>query len=367
VGFERLGDMAGATVKLFLKSGAAQPVVLGAAASLGLVGMWMARRLDRGYVAALERSLRDRALELQLDDVADHTTRATLIRSIDGLAASAQPSARGGIEAPPAPPDPLLRRISDLRSGDAVRVRRALDEDVVDPGLAAQAIVLLGWDDVAEDAARALRRAGPRITGQLVDALLDGGADFAVRRRIPRVLSAFPSTRSLQGLLAGLTDKRFEVRYRCGRALIAMLGGDNGLAISPDNVFDVVSRELEVDKHLWESHRLLDGGVEDQLVGDRANRGLEHVFTLLSLTLPKEPLRISFRALHTGDEMLRGTALEYLDSVLPPAVRERLRPMLEDKRPKEREPRTHDEVLAALLRSHESIQAKLVELREKRA
>jgi hypothetical protein len=87
---------------------------------------------------------------------------------------------------------------------------------------------------------------------------------------------------------------------------------------------------------------------------------------LLSLVLPKEPLRISFRALHTEDEMLRGTALEYLDSVLPPPIRVRLWPLLEDKRPKERTPRSHDEVLAALLESHESIQAKLLELRAKK-
>lgn len=369
VGIERLGDSAGAMLRLCLFSltpGMAQPVMLGAAASAGLVGMWMARRLDRGYVAALERSLRSRALELKLEDVTDHTTRATLIRTIAGLPVSAQPRDGGRMEALPAPPDPLLRRIIDLRSGDSVRVRRALDEAVLDPGLAAHAIALLGWDEVAGDAARALRRAGPGITGQLVDALVDGGSDFAVRRRIPRVLSAFPSERALEGLLLGLNDKRFEVRYRCGRSLAAMLGGSSGLAVSPDDVFHAVSRELEVDKHLWESHRLLDGGEEDQLVGDRANRGLEHVFALLSLILPKEPLQISFYALHTDDEMLRGTALEYLDTVLPPPIRERLWPLLEDKRPKDRTPRSHDEVLAALLQSHESIQVKLQELKARK-
>jgi hypothetical protein len=86
------------------------------------------------------------------------------------------------------------------------------------------------------------------------------------------------------------------------------------------------------------------------------------VFTLLSLVLPKEPLRISFRALHTDDEMLRGTALEYLESTLPPPVRERLWPLLEDKRPADRAPRSHEEVLAELLVSHASIQVRLQQL-----
>ena len=47
-----------------------------------MLGIWIARRLDRGYVAALERSLRDRAVELKIEDVQDNTTRATLIRAI---------------------------------------------------------------------------------------------------------------------------------------------------------------------------------------------------------------------------------------------------------------------------------------------
>ena len=370
VGVERVGDIAGAAVGqvlLFLSPKIAQSAMLGAAAGAGLVGLWMARRLDRGYAATLERGLRDRALELKFEDANDYTTRTILMRSMAELSALEPPDAGKRAEAPAAPPDPLLRRIADLRSGDPVRVRRALAEDVLGPGLTAHAISLLGWDKAAEDALQALRRAGPGITGQLVDALLDPETDFAIRRRIPRVLAGLPSARAIEGLMRGLSDRRFEVRYRCGKALVAILERDSGLDLSRDRVVHAVLRELEVDKHLWESHRLLDGCEEDQFVGERANRSLEHVFTLLSMVLPKEPLRISFYALHTEDEMLRGTALEYLDSVLPTPVREQLLPLVEDKRPHGRAMRNHDEALAALLESHQSIQVKLLELRAKKS
>jgi hypothetical protein len=56
---------------------------------------------------------------------------------------------------------------------------------------------------------------------------------------------------------------------------------------------------------------------------------LEHVFNLLGLALPAEPLRIALQALHTDDATLRGTALEYLESVLPDDVRAPLWPLLE--------------------------------------
>jgi hypothetical protein len=253
-----------------------------------------------------------------------------------------------------------------LRSGDPARVRRALSKDWLAPAVAPHVIALLGWNELAADATRALQDAGPGITGQLIDALLDHATEFAIRRRIPRVLEAFPSLRALDALVLGLNDRRFEVRYRCGRALVRMLERDSELKLSPADLFRAVSRELDVDKHLWESHRLLDGSEKDPAVGDRANRGLEHVFTLLSVVLPKKPLRISFCALHTDDVMLRGTALEYLDSVLPPPIRERLRALLDHTRTRDYPPHGSPDILAALLESHESIQARLRELNAKK-
>ncbi len=193
--------------------------------------------------------------------------------------------------------------------------------------------------------------------------MLDSSQDFAVRRRVPRLLAAIPSARSMEALFLGLDDKRFEVRFRCGKALARLLARDAELRPAVDQVLNAVSRELGLSRHLWESHRLLDGCEEDELVGERANRGLEHVFTLLSMILPKEPLRLSFQALHTDDEMLRGTALEYLESILPPPIMERLWPFLEDRRSPRSAPRSREEILAELLHSHESIQIRLQELR----
>ncbi len=81
------------------------------------------------------------------------------------------------------------------------------------------------------------------------------------------------------------------------------------------------------------SRRLLDdGGYResplDEFVRDRAGQSLAHVFTLLSLILPSQPLQIAFRSLHSQNSRLRGTALEYLEGVLPTELRERLWPFL---------------------------------------
>jgi hypothetical protein len=130
----------------------------------------------------------------------------------------------------------------------------------------------------------------------------------------------------------------------------------------------VVLREVTVGRPVWESRHLLDGGANDSpidhFVRDRAGASLAHVFSLLSLVLPREPLQIAFRSLHTDDQYLRGTALEYLEGVLPAAIRERLWPFLEhQKSPVAPGTRPTDEVIAELLRSHNSIVLNLEELR----
>ena len=137
------------------------------------------------------------------------------------------------------------------------------------------------------------------------------------------------------------------------------------------HIFEVVRRETAVGRPVWESHRLLhqlddsdEGFFVDEFVKDRAGRSLAHVFTLLSLVLPPEPLQIAFKGLHTTHEHLRGTALEYLEGVLPPAIRDALWPYLEDNRPSDGggRRRDRDEIVAELLQSHESIMVNLREL-----
>jgi hypothetical protein len=105
--------------------------------------------------------------------------------------------------------------------------------------------------------------------------------------------------------------------------------------------------------------------VADEFIKSRASQSLAHVFTVLSLVLPAEPLQIALRGLHVEDEHLRGTALEYLESVLPPVVREPLWPFLEDRRPSARPERARDQILADLVRSNHSIMLNLEELKRR--
>ncbi|MCC7537171.1 MAG: hypothetical protein IT379_13195 [Deltaproteobacteria bacterium] len=396
VGFDRAGDVLGGALAqglLVVAPVLAGRLMLFLAAVLGLVGVLVARRLARGYVHALERGLMTRALELDLDEAADHTTKSTLLRTLGGmtlertslpgaLAAARRSGAAAGAQTggaprpstipPPGVNDLTTTRFAALRGGDAAAVTSALAEvRPTDTLLVAQVIALLAWDDVAPAAGEALRRFGARITGQLVDALVDAKSDFAVRRRVPRVLGTIEDRRATDGLVSGLADRRFEVRFQCARALALRPKGE--LDIPRETVLEAVERELKVGKRVWASQRLLDGFDDvgpspfvDEVLRDRASRSLEHVFTLLALVLPEQPLRVAFRGLHTDDRALRGTALEYLDSVLPDRIRELLLPLVEIEVPRAA-PRPAERVVEDLLVSKESIDRRLFELKDQPA
>jgi hypothetical protein len=232
-------------------------------------------------------------------------------------------------------------------------------------------IPLLAWDAVAEESVRALRRVAEERVGALTDALLDPNQPFAVRRRLARVFSICVSQRAADALLMALDDGRFEVRYQCGRSLAAIVAKNQLVRIDRERVFNVVRSEVAVSRGVWQGYRLLDAMPDekqsfvDEFLKDRAGQSLAHVFVLLSLVLPATPLQIAYRGLHTTDPVLRGTALEYLEGVLPPDIRDRLWPFLGTSTPVNVGARRREEILADLLRSNESIVLNLKELRRR--
>jgi hypothetical protein len=385
VGFDRLGDALGGgliSLVILLPVAVHYNAMLSLAIVSSALALVVARQLNRGYIAEVERSMVLLAGKLDLADVDDLTTRTAVLktRHLTSTASAMQ-------DAPAEPhdvviDDPEVQRILALRSRQRDRVLRVLREaDGLSAALVPHVVPLLGWDAVAEDAVRALRKAAEDRVGALADALLDPNQPFAVRRRLARVFSICVSQRAANALLLALDDSRFEVRFQCGRSLSSIVAKNQFVQIDRERVFEVVRREVTVSRPVWESHKLLDALADvrtsddratfvDDFIKDRAGQSLAHVFVLLSLVLPATPLQIAYRGLHTTDPSLRGTALEYLEGVLPPDIRARLWPFLGTSASTgpsmNVKARGRDEILADLLRSNDSIVMNLQELRRRR-
>jgi len=385
VGFDRMGDAVGGgliRIALLLAPAAAlYSTILSLAMVCSAAAMIAARRLNRGYIQTLEKSLLNRAVDMDLSDAQDGMTRTLILKTLPQRKADFAFVRADDAEGPGGPSaavtsfavDSEMQELLWLRTRNRERVADVLcREDGLTALHVAHVIPLLAWDAVAPEAVFALRKVAEEHIGQLTDALIDPNQDFAVRRRLARVFAVCVSQRAVDGLMLGLDDLRFEVRFQCGRSLAAILDKSPVVHVDSGRIFAVVQRETAVGRPVWESRRLLDDvqvweGVPavDDFVRDRAGQSLAHVFTLLSLVLPREPLQIAFRSLHTDDQYLQGTALEYLEGVLPPAIRQPLWPYLEDRRPVNRPTRPRDEVLGDLLRSNKSILINLEELKRR--
>ncbi len=328
VGAERLGDLAGSgIVKLVAQFASIRSSswILSAACALGAGALVLARALDKAYVRALAASLLHRGAELDLDNSFDLTTRTVLSQS--GL--SGLPLARPMASRAKPSRDEVLLQLGLLRSQDAAVVRQALQSaDPADPLVAAQTIRLLASPDLAAEAAAKLRPAAKRFLGLLCDCLRDPDQDVQVRRKIPGLLAGVPDQRAVDGLMAGLRDERFEVRCQCSRGLLRLKRGASHLRFDREDVFAAVDRELSAGKLLREGQSLGDFDLQledkdwlEEFLKERVHTGLEHVYTLLSLIYPEETMLVAFRALHVEDRHLHGTALEYLESVLPEKTR----------------------------------------------
>lgn len=325
-----LGSIAGAGLVLgglFLVPGLSTSTVAG----LAVVGSVLAGigvlRIHRAYVAQLGSSLRSGRVALSADEIEDATTartiaethvgfdRRTLLEQIEAHwrqrraeKEAPAPVAHSAVASTPAPAprDPLLDRIEDLVSGDPARARRALHARdaggglrgaAVERRLAAHVIPLLA-DAALRDAAHDfLRRAAVRGVGQLVDALLDPEEPLEVRLALARLLGGVEQRRSLEGLWLALDDADFALRPACAAAAVRLVER-RGLSAPPrDAVHERLARELERS--------------------DASGEHLEHCFTLLALLHGRETMTSTLAGLNSGSPALRGTALEFLESVLP--------------------------------------------------
>ncbi len=351
VGAERIGDLLGAQVVGVLVYTLAEPrtALLITTVVIGVLAVAFALRLPRSYTLALEDSLVARGTDPSPDsppmDAESWHTLGGL--PFIGQSGEISPLPLRVLERSPrrravAPTVEQRERVTamlgELRSRDAARIKRALALGLT-PELAIHVVSIVARDDVGREALAALRVIAPRCTGMLVDVLLDETREIKIRRRLPDVLLAGEPSLAAWGLWRGLVDPSFEVRYRCGSALSRMAAAGRLAQVTVATVYEALRRELVLAPTAWKTTQITDDRIlvatGDQLAQPaqpapaHSGTALEHVFTVLGLAFPAEPLRVALHAVQTDESELRETALEYLASVLPADVRAQLWPLID--------------------------------------
>jgi len=314
VGCDRFGEAVGAGVLrlvLYLNPANQYRTILVLTLACCMGSLALTRRLSRGYVETLEQRLRSRVIKLDPKNLIDATSRTIFVRT-QTLAA----------------PTDNIDAIVALRSGDPKRIAAVLlSDNKLSANLVPHVIALLTTDALADDAMRALREVADRHAGAISDALTDATQPFKIRRRLARILGTGRSQRAADGLMIALNDLRFDVRYLSALALASIAQRNPSIRVDTTRVTAVIRDEVSRGEAAWKGRRVVDRSDTDP--NRHASLSLEHVFTLLSLVIPGASLQVAFRGLCSEDPVMRGTALEYLDAVLPHDIREFLWPFLE--------------------------------------
>jgi ATP:ADP antiporter, AAA family len=206
---------------------------------------------------------------------------------------------------------------------------RVATEELIPP-----LMIVLGRADLAEDAAEALARLGNRVVPTLSDALRSEEVPIEVRRELPSVLLRIGTSAAEQALVSSLLESDGTVRHR----VIASL---NKLrAVRPDIRIDPSVLELllaaEIAGH-YRSYQVL-GPLEAQLKREDAvidalrhsmEQELERIFRLMALLLPQAGLHDAYVGVRSSNPTVRANALEFLDNVLKPELRQVLVPLLD--------------------------------------
>jgi ATP:ADP antiporter, AAA family len=308
----------------------------------------LALRARQGYVSELEASLRSGTVTYDVVEVEDPAARLTLSATSLGIdreklreqiaRARAENAARAGagpaVDAAPLGADSqaLLQDVRTLLGSDVAAIRAVLSRPKLDPRLAGFAVPHLESEQLAKPAIAALRAMGPEIMGVLADVMLSEAQPLTVRRRVPHVLRALRGPRVASALKRALGADALEVRHRAALALLEVTREERSLLPDSKEVFALALAEL--DK------------------GPLSQDGSDHVFALLALCTTRGSLELVRQGLKTDDPKLRGTALEYLESLLPEAVRAPLVAALAQRpEPRASQQRSETQLLDELKRS----------------
>ncbi|MDQ3295387.1 MAG: hypothetical protein M3619_02220 [Myxococcota bacterium] len=365
IGFDRLGTVIGAgLVALFLAAdpGQVSLLVLVAVGALSVASLSLTPLLRANYIAALEGGLRDTALSTALTTdesaVPDEPTPPAAGALDEVAVPPVEPASVG--EGPIA--DALRDPINSVDGrewlgGSAEAVLAGLDTLTArsaQPAVA-YAIMLLTHREHYAVAFNALGKISATIAGQLADVLVDPGADVVVRRRVALVLARTGTQRGVDALLLGVADDRFEIRYTCSRALMQLVTRHPRLEV--DRATTLRALLLERDHRARQAIR--PAFVPDALeelpmfvappLHPATDHALDHVFTVIGLHIDRDQLLMAYRALHQDDVRQRGTALEYLQTILPLDVRDAVWPFVDQLAAPP--PRSARAVLADLIRT----------------
>jgi AAA family ATP:ADP antiporter len=228
----------------------------------------------------------------------------------------------------------LLARLLDDEDDDVAALAAKAAEEAQSEHLVDALVRALRRPAVADEAAGALARLGDRVVPALDRRLKDPSLEVEIRRELPGVLVRIGSARAEQVLVDSLLHADITLRHRVVSSLNKLR------VLHPEVRIDSSAIELllaaEIAGH-YRSYQVL-GPLRRQLKDDdpvleamRATmeQELERIFRLMALLYPQTGLHDAYVGVRAANPIVRANALEFLENVLKPELRQVLVPVLD--------------------------------------
>ncbi len=189
---------------------------------------------------------------------------------------------------------------------------------------------------LAPSATQALGRFGDSIVGGLRDHFCDSTVPVEARREIPSVLLALGTPAAAGVLLDNLLQGDTTLRFRTIAALNKLCQQNSQIELDLQMLETVLAAEIL--GHYRSYQILATIGVTTDGVAPLARamkesiqQELERIFRLLNLLHPRLDLHSAYVGLQSTSVSVHDNALEFLDNVLKPQLRDMLVPLLDSK------------------------------------
>jgi hypothetical protein len=225
------------------------------------------------------------------------------------------------------------------------RLLRDEDEDIVRAALVAaghpdraalveSVVAHLADTRVRDAAAQSLAGMGEGVVPQLRRLLEDRHTPVALRNEVPRILSTIGGVEAKSALVDNLFEPEVAVRTQIIAGLSRLHARHRYLEVDRQTIEMVLTAEIMGH---YRSYQIVGTLGETFESNDPVAQGLRHameqeqdrIFRLLDPLLPDQDMKSVHLALRSQNRTLRANALELLDNVLSPQLRELVVPLFD--------------------------------------
>jgi AAA family ATP:ADP antiporter len=202
-------------------------------------------------------------------------------------------------------------------------------DDTLDALLAA-----LSRNELSDAAGGAIARFGNAVVPRIAHDLEDDHVPLDARRELPAVLVRIGTVEAEQVLIGSLLHADPTLRHRVIASLNKLRTLHPEVRLDPAAVELLLAAEIVGHYRSYQvlgplQERLRPGDPMLEAMGNSMEQELERIFRVMALLLPHAGLHDAYVGLRSSNPVVRGNAIEFLDNVLKPELRQILVPLLD--------------------------------------